>query len=238
MVIKFNNEEFIDNNGVIVGRVLDVPCRNVEAGEIQYWMVPVKDNGIFTGLRPVLSIGPDATGVSGVPVAIQKPTVDSFLVTRIREKYTKNTWWVVGSSEDFIAACSTCCGVTAIPMPSIGGFTNPVSPCQQFCDITDAGTGKYQTLFVVPLVTNAGANSGTYNAIGNYRANTPGAIDIAFTALAGNYANPTALVAAMNASTSWTQTGKLVYALLADNQTITVTGGLLGETICILLTRS
>lgn len=139
-VVQLKNTQFIEN-GVIVPQLLEVPCRNVHVDVGQYWAIPTKDNGIFTGLwyQP-------ATTITGE--AISQPTFDSFQVLRIRDKsYPSDyTWWIISTLAQYTAACNTCCGETMTPIP----FTVPViAPCQNVCDATDSD-GNYYAVFAAP----------------------------------------------------------------------------------------
>ncbi len=97
--VQLNNEQFISDTGVI-GKVINVPCRNSFVDEVLYWCSPVKDEGIFNQLQFRLAVGDN----------LAKPTYDSFLVQRVRDKLSNNTWWIfVNTSNDFLNSCNTCC---------------------------------------------------------------------------------------------------------------------------------
>lgn len=213
-VIKFNNTLII-NSEQVIGQVLQVPCRNDFQDDPDYWAVPVRDSGIFT----TLSFLPKG------PTFPNAPTFDSFTVFRVRDKLSGYTWWIYGGNADFTNACSTCCGVGAIPMP--GTLVAPViriSPCDTLC-IQNAN-GSFYSITALPYLT-----TGVYFPYGSYNG-------VALPVASGSgYATPTLLLAFLNAN--WTNIGSpnatFVWTLSADNITLTATGGNLNDTLCITI---
>lgn len=220
-VVQKNNTIFITDLA-ITGQVLKVPCRNVHIDDVLFWATPVKDAQIFTTLyyQPIV----DPQGNSVV-----KPTYDSFLVQRVRDKQSRDTWWIyVNSPEDFVSSCSTCCGAGAIPMPgSLGGFTIPIAPCDTPC--TKNAAGKYYTQWALP--TRVGSqNFFPYGSFNN----------VPFTAASGSgYSTPAALLAFLNAV--WSNTGSpnagIIWSLSVDNITLTATfnNGTGLDTLCVAI---
>lgn len=138
-VVQLKDTQFLED-GVIVPQVLEVPCRNVHIDIGQYWAIPTKDNGIFTGWW----YQPAATSTGA---AIAKPTFDSFSVLRIRDKITDYTWWILATVTTYTGACNTCCGddFTPIPNPDVP----VIAPCQEICDAID-DDGNYFVVFAYP----------------------------------------------------------------------------------------
>lgn len=216
LVIQLNNTIIISNDQVI-GQVLQVPCRNDFQDDPNYWMVPVKDSGIFTTLTPVPAYGIYATA----------PTFDSIPVFRVRDKLSSYTFWVYGRNTDFTNSCSTCCGAGAIPMPgSDGSLIIRIAPCDTLC-IADIN-GKYYSLTGLPTLVG----HEVYFPYGSYD-------NVALPAASGSgYSTPSALLAFLNAS--WTNIGSpnatFVWTLSPDNVTLRATGGFFGDSLCVIVT--
>lgn len=216
LVIQLNNTIIISNDQVI-GQVLQVPCRNDFQDDPNYWLVPVKDNGIFTTLTPV-----PAYGVYAVA-----PTFDSIPAFRVRDKLSGYTWWIYGSNQQFTLACSTCCGSAAIPMPgSDGSIIIKIAPCDTLC-VANA-LGKYYSVTGLPTLVGHEA----YFPYGAYN-------NVALPAASGSgYSTPAALLAFLNSN--WTNIGSpnttFVWTLSPDNMTLTGTGGFFGDQLCVIVT--
>lgn len=137
-VIQLKDTQFLED-GAIVPQVLEVPCRSVHIDIGQYWAIPTKDNGIFSGWW----YQPAATS-TGVPVAA--PTFDSFSVLRIRDKLSDYTWWILATVTSYTRACNTCCGSAFTPIT----YSVPIiAPCEIVCDAID-GDGNYFLTFAAP----------------------------------------------------------------------------------------
>lgn len=210
-VVQLNNTQFIEGWN-IVGRVLDVPCKNDFIDDPNYWMVPIKDSGIFTVLQPIpLAESPSA------------PTYDSIPVMRVRDKLSGYTWWVYGTHDEFTQSCATCCGSSPVPMPNPGII--PIAPCDTVCATNSAG--QYITVLSLPQLIGAEV----YFPYGSYN-------NAALPAASGSgYSTPGALLTFLNAS--WTHIGSpvatFVWSLSADNLTLIATGGFLNDTICVAI---
>ena len=143
-VVQKNMQIFLTDDN-IVGQILKVPCRNVIIADVAMWAVPVKDAQIFTTLyyTPVLD-----NGQKPVP----QPTYDSFMVLRIQDKLSDDIWWVyVTTAQDFVNACSTCCGNSAILMPlTSGGQVIQIAPCDGLC--LQNAAGQYYTNWGIPYL--------------------------------------------------------------------------------------
>ena len=217
LVIQLNNTIIIHNDQVI-GQVLQVPCRNDFQDDPNYWLVPVKDSGIFTTLTPVPAVGQ----YGDIP-----PTFDSIPAFRVRDKLSGYTWWCYGTNEDFTASCGTCCGSSAIPMPGAdGSIIIKIAPCDTLC-IADVN-GNYYSVTGLPTLVG----SEKYFPYGAYN-------NVALPAASGaGYSTPAALLVFLNAN--WTNQGspnaKFVWTLSADSITLIATGGFFNDSLCVVIT--
>lgn len=215
-VIQMNDTLFIQGDQ-IVGRILEIPCKNDFIDDPNYWAVPIKDSGIFTNIEYI-------------PVALSPtpPTFDSFNVFRVRDKLSGYFWIIYGTQQNFVSSCSTCCGAGTIPMPntSVGGVVINIAPCDTL-DIQNASGQYYSVTALPPLV-----GSETYFPYGSYN-------NAALPAASGSgYGTPAALLTFLN--TNWTNVGSpnatFVWTLSADsNPTLTATGGYQGDSLCIVI---
>lgn len=213
--LQVNEQQFIQLNGVI-GKVYDVPCKNVLIDKELYWFVPVKDEGIFSAFSPILAVNADAA----------RPTFDSILVQRVRDKLTNYSWWfAVNSADDFKNSCNTCCGDGAVPMPFLTGYNPVIAPCQRICDSTN-DAGAYISIFGIPAL-GAGQN---YYAVGSYE-------NVALPSSGTSFANLAALLAYLNSN--WTNVGSpnvtFVWTASGDGLTLTATGGTLFSNLCVYI---
>lgn len=156
LVIQENNTIFKTEDNV-VGKIYDVPCRQVQINEVPYWMVPAKNDGIFSILQPILAVGADTA----------PPTYDSIYTLQVVDKLSDTTWWIytVNGKNDFINACATCCMSPAIPMPGTdGSFLIMVVPYFNLCE-TNAD-GLFELTFGLPTL-EAGQNYFPYGSFNN-----------------------------------------------------------------------
>lgn len=215
--VQKNNQMFISPEG-IVGAIENIPCREVNVDEILYWCTPVTDYGIGDAIefRLVDSVNPIGT----------PPTVDSFLVQRIRDKVglnKNNTWWVyVLTANDFLNSCATCCGVAAVPMPA---FTfMPFVPCTNICPDNNGDLVSY---FGLPTL----GTDQVYFPTGIYDNIALPAAD------AGGYANISDLLTFL--SSNWGTVGSasppaaLTWAVSSDLLTLEAIGGEEGHSLCV-----
>lgn len=219
-VVQFNNTQFIVGDSV-QGRILKIPCKNDFIDDPNYWMVPIKDAGVFSVLEPV-------------PVAYSPtpPTYDSFPVMRVRDKLSQSTWWVYGTQDDFVNSCSTCCDDATIPMPHTAdpGFAINIAPCDDLC-ITNT-LGQYYSVFALPILSG----TETYFPYGSYN-NAPltGATGV-------GYSTPAALLTFLNSiwHTVSSPAVTIVWSLSPDNITLIATmtsGASLGDTLCVVISN-
>jgi len=212
-VIQLNNTLII-NNDQVIGKTLQVPCRNDFQDDPNYWFVPVKDSGILSAFTPVPKVYPyDDT---------HPPTFDSIPVFRVRDKLSGYTWWIYGTNDNFTQSCATCCGSSAVPMPTP---PSPLifAPCDSLC-ITD-DDGNYYSVTALPTLVG----SEKYFPVGAYN-------DVALPAASGSgYSSPSALLSFLNAN--WKHVGSpdagFVWTLSSDNLTLIATGGFDGDSLCV-----
>ena len=206
-VLNLNFVDFLNegNDEKVVGKLLEIPCRDVLYDNHTMWAIPIKDSGCFTGFDYELQYGD----------YLAKPTFDSLQCFRLRDKLSTNEWIVYGTYDEFLTSCGTCCGTTPIPMPTI---TERIAPCQ-LMDLVDDDENPY-ALFGVPNATGGEK----YYAYGSYD-------NVALDSLSViGYSTPTLLVAAMNAT--WTD---FIWTLSIDELTVTGTGSApnLDKSLCV-----
>ena len=209
LVISYNNNLFLDpnNSELITGKVLYVPCRNLEFDNEDMWAIPVKDAGVFTGCEFQLKNG----------IFLNQPTFDSFTVFQIKDKLADEQWIIYGTRTDFINSCATCCGASAVPMPGISpAFGERIAPCE-LMDLTNDSEQPYM-LFGLPSLQG----SERYYPVGSRN-------NVGYTqASANGYSSISDLLTFLNANfTPYTWT------VSADNLTLTATGGSIGDSLCI-----
>lgn len=209
LVISFNNVLFLDpdNSELVVGKVLSVPCRNVQYDNEDMWAIPIKDSGIFTGLDFELKNG----------TYLAQPSFDSFTVFQIKDKLSNDQWVIYGSKADFMNSCATCCDSATVPMPGVSttGILR-VAPCETV-NLTDASGNPYM---VFGLPTLSGLQR--YYPVGS-RNNVKYA-----GASASGYTSVALLLAFLNAN--WTP---YVWTASVDGLTLTATGGAADDSLCI-----
>lgn len=223
-VVQLNDTIFIEGDQII-GRVLDIPCKNDFIDDPNYWAVPVKDGGIFTTLNYLL--------VAQYP---NQPTYDSFPVFRVRDKLSGYFWYAYGTHDDFVNSCSTCCGSGAILMPhTTDGYVINIAPCStvgsEWGYAVNAQGQLYMT-WALPTLTGLE----TYYPYGAYN-------NVAFpSASPSGYTTPEALLTYLN--TEWTNFGSpnvtVTWSLSADGLTLFSTftsGAVRGDQICVVISN-
>lgn len=218
LVVQLNNTQFIEGNSV-VGRVLNVPCKNDFIDDPDWWAVPIKDDGIFVRFEPI----PVASFPFGAP-----PTFDSFPVMRVRDKLSGYTWWIYGTQNDFLASCASCCGSGAVPMPGTpgaGSVSINIAPCSYVC--AQNAAGQFITVSALPALEG----SEVYYPYGSYNG-----VPLP-TASGAGYATPSLLLTYLNAT--WTNQGSpvahFVWSLSPDSLTLIATGGYNGDELCFVI---
>lgn len=219
LVISMNGVLFTDGpngyNGLdVIGKVIDVPCRDILFDNVDSWAIPIKDSGIFTGLDFELKAG----------TFTDEPTFDSFTVFRIRDKFSDNYWIINGTKADLIASCSTCCdGATPIPMPGVSSSAEStfdgvlIAPCQEMDILND--DGDPYMVFGLPSLDLASSRYFPYGSRNNVELTA---------ASATGYSTVSALLSFLN--TNWTP---YVWTASDDELTLTATGGDEGDSLCV-----
>lgn len=214
-VIQQNNTLYLQD-GQLVPQILNVPCRDVFVDTPDYWAVPVKDSGVFTTLQFIPKTDAYGNGVD-------QPTFDSFTVTRVRDKDSRNTWWVVVDADasppvGFMDVCTTCCGESAV---TLSGDVPLIAPCQEICDSVDE-EGNFISIFGAPSL----AEGESYMAHGSYNNEDLGQIT------GGDMA---AFI--MNLNGGWGTLGSPGVTFVWSNTgtTITATGGNENDSLCVLI---
>lgn len=194
-VIQFNNHYYLVD-GQYAPQSISVPCGvNALVDPYQWWMIPVKDEGIVSILQAVPAINGN----------VDQPTPDSISVIRIRDKYDPGyTWWCICQLEDYYAACAACCddAPVPIPIPSLP----IIVPCQEVCTaVNDAG--NYYVVFAAPTL-GAGEGYITYGQYENEDLTTfeSTSLDDLVTDLNSNYGT----VGSPSVSIVWTRTGNTI----------------------------
>lgn len=206
--VQLNNQQFVSDSGVI-GKVLNVPCKEMLLEEDLYWCTPVKDHGIFSQLQFRLALG-ENTAI---------PTFDSFLVQRVKDKLSNFTWWIyVTSANDFANSANTVSTQASIPMPgtTAGSFVPVIAPCQKLCSLSSTNSA-IGAVFGLPVPTGVQK----YYPVGGYN-------NTALSNAATGYATVSALLSYMNSN--WTG---FVWTASADNLTLIATGGFAEDTLCV-----
>lgn len=209
LVISYNNILFLDpnNSELVLGKLIYVPCRDVQFDNVDMWAIPIKDSGIFTGLDFELKNG----------IYLAQPTFDSFTVFQIKDKFTNDQWVIYGSKTDYLNSCATCCGSATVPMPGVSMTgVSRIAPCTTV-NLTDANGNPYM---VFGLPTLSGAQK--YYPVGSRN-------NVQYTqASANGYATVALLLAFLNAN--WTP---YVWTASVDGLTLIATGGAADDSLCI-----
>lgn len=193
-------------NDVIVGKVMQVPCRDIRYDYQDMWAIPQKDSGIFTGCDFQLKSGE----------YLDKPTFDSFTVFRIQDKFINDYWIIYGTRDDLTTSCNTCCDpdvTPPVPMPHIDSeIIIRIAPTEVL-DIENNNGDPYMT-FGIPSL-GAGERYFPYGSLNN----------VPFApASSSGYATTTALLTFLNSTYTpfvWTKT--------SDDLTLIATGGSEGD---------
>lgn len=129
-VLQKNNEQFFCDPCGNYGNTLYIPC-GVTAASVgtPFWAVPVT-NDYVQGFR--YDGGADA------------PTADSIAVFKLTSLLNGDFWWVVGTAEDYFAACCSDCDVS--PAPTMVTTVGDIAATQYAC--TDDGT-NYDAFFAI-----------------------------------------------------------------------------------------
>jgi hypothetical protein len=210
-VIQLKNDAYLID-GQYAPRNLLIPCGvNAWVDDTQHWCIPIKDFGICTNIffEPAVGSYPPGT----------PPTPDSLLVLRVRDKYEPGfTWWVICTIAQYYGSCQTCCGSSYIQIPA--PVLPEIVPCQLICDSVDAN-GNFISVFGYPV------DAGNFHAYGQYQGSI---LPKQTSATIGG------LVTLLNANWSHIGSPATVFTYTAANGVLTATGGISGDSICILIT--
>ena len=232
LVLERNRIQFIDFSNGAIGKVLEVPCRNIDMDSTgDAWAVPMKDNGVFTGWWVI----PKAFDGQGNDYTINPPTYDSqtcFRVSILNDVHDSIEFYILGSRADFSNSCKSCCGAAYTPMPGVtaGGvknFTWYIAPTVVIGDIQNQN-GQNVTYWGVPTQP-AGYK---LFPVGSYN-------DIPFPTPSAGFDNLTTLMAWLNSNAhsvgspaspilNWTLEGTNVQRIVATGGT---TGDVIGFTV-------
>lgn len=201
LVVCRNSVQFTQTGqpDVIVGKVMQVPCRDIRYDYKEMWAIPIKDSGIFTGCDFQLKAGK----------YLAQPSFDSFTVFRIEDKFTIDYWIIYGTKDDLTTSCNTCCGDDTIPMPHVDDEIIVRIAPTEVIDLTDTNGNPYMQ-FGIPTL-GIGERYFPYGSLNNV-ALPP--------ASSSGYTTVTALLTFLN--TNWTG---FTWTATSDNITLTATGG-------------
>lgn len=212
--VQLNNQQFVSDTGVI-GKIINVPCKEMLLEEDLYWCTPVNDFGIFQQLQFRLALGENALA----------PTFDSFLVQRIKDKLSNFTWWIyVKTSSDFANSANTVSTQASIPMPGVDGSFNPVIATSQILCSLSHSNKSIGGVFGLPVISTGQK----YYANGSYN-NTP------FPSYVPGFSDVPTLLAYLNSN--WTNIGNpstnFTWSVSGDNITLIATGGNAGDLLSV-----
>jgi hypothetical protein len=137
LVVRFNNDSFVDDPTVTrvsganittgIGTTKAVPCPDSVSGGVidaDYWAKPVNEGTVSDFTYIPYNVNETIS---------TKPGPDSFAVVRISSRFTRDVWWVVGTSTDYLAACAVCCSDSPVPMPTAADLPAEAG-CQTMCN--------------------------------------------------------------------------------------------------------
>lgn len=198
LVIQKNNSVFVsdasvykDSTDIItsgIGVTMEIPCPDSSSGGVidgDFWAKPVNE-GVVAGFTFVpYNVGdPNASA----------PDIQSFAVVKISSRFSRDDWYALGTSTDYINSCAACCDTSpAVLMPDATDLPNE-APCQTLCQQdTD---GDYFAILGLPTLDGTHPR---YYPYGYFN-------DVALTAgSASGYASTGTLLTFLNAS--WTEVG-------------------------------
>lgn len=222
LIIKHNNTLFLDENGV-VGKTDIIPTPGAGgAPHGDYWAVPVKDYGVFTGFSFEPCTPDDST----------PPTIDAFHVFLLINENGKgrDTWYVrgrttyagLGSPAEYgyiqVAADAECCDGTPSSLPTSIPL---ISPCQYMCEFDE--NSLYFAVWALPSLSG----NLRYLAYGNFN-------NVALASLTSTgYTSGALLATAMTSAWGATVGGTFTFA----NNTLRLeqTAGDGNDTICVTI---
>jgi hypothetical protein len=222
-VIRFNDNSFVDEVSAAksgsahyptgVGVTKQVPCPDAQSGGVidgDYWATPVNEGTVSDFTFKPYNVN---------EVVSSKPTVDSFAVVRISSRFSRDVWWVQGTSTQYLASCAVCCSDSPVAMPVATSLPLQAG-CQTLCNF-DEDDNYFATLGLPTLTPGVGR----YYPFGNFN-------NAALPAAASTgYANTTTLLTFLNtAVTGWAAVG--TWTLEDGTIKVTQTDGPGDEVLC------
>ena len=207
LVIKHNNDVYLTPD-LVVGVTMSIPTPG--AGGVidgDYWAVPISNYGVVTGFNFVPTT-PDSTDA---------PTLQSFHVFRLTNRFGNDAWYARGSSTTdgespanpgYIQASqdAECCAENPDELPT---DVPDMLPCQVACELN--ADGNY--FFVIALPTDIGTYTGNGYLNGEVLAQITGATPAAIqTALNSNWNNQ----GSPNVAITWTVTNNIAMGVITD----------------------
>lgn len=103
------------------GRVMPIPCGTAAIVGAQYWASPQK-TPYFSGFK--------------YTIATAAPTEDSVAVFKLTNSITGDYYMVMGTIEEYSAACASCCDTSPVPtlVVATADLTDMAS-CQDTCTV-------------------------------------------------------------------------------------------------------
>lgn len=158
LVIQKNSSVFISENGISaeksgseevttgLGAQMEIPCPDSSGGGVidgDFWAVPVNEG---------LPAGFNYQGYNLADASATAPTPSSFAVVKISSRLSSDSWYVLGTSADYIASCAVCCGDSPVPMPTDDDL--PLQPgCQLMCQYNNGTDQQYFATLGLPALT-------------------------------------------------------------------------------------
>jgi hypothetical protein len=153
LVVRFNNDTFVDDPTVTrvsganittgIGSTKAVPCPDSVSGGVidgDYWAKPINEGTVSDFLFVPYNVNESISS---------QPTEDSFAVVRISSRFTRDVWWVVGTSTQYLASCAVCCSDSPVAMPDATDL--PVEAgCQVMCN--QFSNGLYFATLGLPIL--------------------------------------------------------------------------------------
>jgi len=101
------------------GRVMPIPCGTAAIVGAQYWATPQK-TPYFQGFK--------------YTIAATAPTEDSIAVFKLTNSITSDYYMVIGTIEDYSAACGSCCDTSPVPTLVVSDLVD-ITSCQDTCTV-------------------------------------------------------------------------------------------------------
>lgn len=135
-VLQKNDEVFFCDPCGNYGKTLNIPCGSsaAQVADGDYYAVPSKDE-YMDGFRFV--------------VATEPPTFDSIPVIKITSLLNGDWWYVVGTREEYFAACAACCD--ASPLPTMVTDDRTIFAVEQYTCSVDGGV-NFDANFALPVL--------------------------------------------------------------------------------------